>query len=307
MAGGQAGPKGLPDGRRRAGLAFLGFLLLGTTLHAQTDPRLVAAVHLAQDGRGDSARAIVGALFKRTQPSDTLFPQILYTQGLIATSAMDMQRNFQRVAVEYAFSSWADDALLRLAQLDFASGNPAGTVRDIERIRSDYPDSPLLPQASYWAARGYFELKNDPAGCAWLSKGMAAAADNIELQNQLAFYSGRCATAPVESAGTAGEAPTGDTGRATPAPPVPPAVPPASAPPARTGWSVQVAAVKDSAAADRIVAQYRAGGYDSRQVRDPDGLIRVRVGNYPDRTAAMAAATKIKAKFGGQPFVLEDQ
>jgi cell division septation protein DedD len=160
--------------------------------HAQTDPRLVEIIRQAQQGQGDSARLKVQRLLASTSPSDTLYPQIVYTQAMVANDAGDMRRQLQRVAVEYSSSSWADDALLRLVQLDYASGNLDGAARNLERIRLDYPGSSLLPQASYWAARTYFDQKRPELACRWISEGMAASRENIELQNQLGYLNQRC-------------------------------------------------------------------------------------------------------------------
>ena len=69
---------------RLVGNRWLAGLLLAVALPlatrqavAQTDPRLVAAVRDAQEGRGDSARVAVDRLLAATPPSDTLYPQIL--------------------------------------------------------------------------------------------------------------------------------------------------------------------------------------------------------------------------------------
>jgi septal ring-binding cell division protein DamX len=94
--------------------------------------------------------------------------------------------------VEYSSSSWADDALLRLVQLDYASGNLEGAARNLERIRLDYPGSTLLPQASYWAARTYFDQKNPEQACRWIAEGIGGARGNVELQNQLGYLNQRC-------------------------------------------------------------------------------------------------------------------
>ncbi|MEO8200116.1 MAG: hypothetical protein ABI679_06320, partial [Gemmatimonadota bacterium] len=139
-----------------------GMLLLNSSLPAQDDSRLLAAVRLAQDGQGDSARSIVLDLISRTPTSDTLYPQIVYTMGIVARDGADRSRNFRRVAVEYAGSNWADDALLGLAEEDFAAGRAEESARSLERIKADYPSSSILPTVSYWATRAYFEL-NRPA------------------------------------------------------------------------------------------------------------------------------------------------
>ena len=159
---------------------------------AQTDPRLVEVIRHAQEGQSDSARIKVQRLLAATSPADSLYPQIVYTQALVASDAADMRRQLQRVAVEYSTSSWADDALLRLVQLDYASGNLEGAARNLERIRLDYPGSSLLPQASYWAARTYFDQKKPELACRWIAEGVGGSRGNIELQNQLGYLNQRC-------------------------------------------------------------------------------------------------------------------
>jgi cell division septation protein DedD len=216
----------------------------------------VDAIRQAQEGRGDSARTKVRRLLAATSPTDTLYPQIIYTQAMVASEANEMRRQLQRVAVEYSSSSWADDALLRLVQLDYASGNLEGAARNLERIRLDYPGSALLPQASYWAARTYFDQKSPELACRWIAEGLAASPGNIELQNQLGYLDQRCigvrpdiARTPVDSppalasrgTDTAALPPNQAESAAVPPPassaapppvPAPPAAPPPAAAPA---------------------------------------------------------------------------
>jgi len=207
---------------RGPALAWLAVLSLAAVgrVQAQTDPRLVNAVRAAQEGQGDSARAAVQRLLDATPPTDTLYPQILYTQAMVANSAGDMRRQLQRVAVEYASSEWADDALLRLVQMDYATRNYDGAARNLERLRGDFPASPLMAHAAYWAARTYFDSNNPQAACRWLADGMAKAQTDVELQNQLGYLYQRCdlrsdsttaqAPRPAGAAGAAG--PTSTTG-----------------------------------------------------------------------------------------------
>jgi DNA polymerase-3 subunit delta len=185
--------------------AFFAFSAF-SVLSAQTDPRLIEVIRNAQEGQGDSARIKVQRLLAVTSPGDTLYPQIVYTQAMVSSDAADMRRQLQRVAVEYSSSSWADDALLRLVQLDYASGNLDGAARNLERIRQDYPGSALLPQAAYWAARTYFDRKNPELACRWIADGMTASQGNIELQNQLGYLNQRCSTVIA-----AGPRPSADT------------------------------------------------------------------------------------------------
>ena len=132
---------------------------------AQTDPRLVAAVRSAQEGQGDSARASIQRLLDATAPTDSLYPEILYTQAMVADNAADMRRSLQRVVVEYPTSAWSDDALVRLVQMDYATRSFEGAARNLEHLRLDHPFTPLLAQAAYWGGRTYFELKDTVRAC----------------------------------------------------------------------------------------------------------------------------------------------
>lgn len=282
-------------------LAIVGLLIGAERAVAQDDARLVEAIRLAQDGLGDSARAVVSRLLTATPPTDTLYPQILYTQGLLAKTIDERRRVYQRIAVEYATSAWADDALLRLAMQDYAEANPSGTVKNVERIRSDYPTSPLMAYAAYWGARAYFDLKKPADACRWLNEGLAQVGDNVELQNQLSFYHGRC----TNLAQTA-ESLKSDTGTTRPKSTAPTTAPaPAKAAPVQAGFSVQVGAVKTKSAADKLAADLRAAGFEARVVQS-DLLYRVRVGHFAQRADAEKLAAKIKAKMGGGAYVVPE-
>jgi hypothetical protein len=263
----------------------------------------VEAVRAAQEGRSDSARAVVQRLLTATPPTDTLYPEILYTQAMVAGEAADMRKALQRVAVEYPSSSWADDALLRLVQMDYATRSLEPAARNIEKLKTDYPDSPLLPQASYWAARIYFDQKNPAAACRWLADGMAKTRDNLELQNQLGYLYQRCDFKTADSGAAAPVAGAPDTAQKPPA-----QKPPAPAAPKDTTsarFRVQVSAVGTPAAADDVAAKIEKLGYPAVIVRER-GLYKVRAGAFPTREAAQAAVGKLKASLGGSPFVVAE-
>ena len=299
-------------------LAAGALVLAASGAAAQTDPRLVDAVRAAQEGRGDSARAAVQRLLDATPPTDTLYPQILYTQAMVAGTAGEMRRQLQRVTVEYGTSSWADDALLRLVQMDYATRNFDGAARNLERLRLDFPASPLLPQAAYWAGRTYFDANNPAAACRWLADGMAQAKNDVELQNQLGYLYQRCdlrADSGAESAATdtARHDSTARTATASPADssPRPPAAAPAPAaaptpaPAASTVYRVQIAAVATRKGAEDAARKARPLGLTVKTVEEK-GLYKVRLGEYPTREAAQNAAASLKARLGGSPFVVAE-
>jgi tetratricopeptide (TPR) repeat protein len=263
--------------------------LLGARLPAQSDPRLLGAVQLYQAGRQDSARAVVRQLLQTLPPTDSIYPQALYTAGLLAADPQTVQTNLQRVVIEYGQSPWADDALLRLAQFYWAQGDPASAVQAVERLRRDYPASPLEARADLIAAQAYFNLKDEPSGCARLRDALANAGDDVEFKNQLAFYLPRCpAVAPpaVTGAGTPPDSTT--------------------APPAATGYAVQVLAVKSATQVDDMLTRLKVMGFDARVVRDTSGFFKVRVGHYATHDDAVRAQARLKTRIGGQPFVVEE-
>jgi hypothetical protein len=279
-------------------VAPLAALALAAPLQAQEDPRLLNALRIAQEGGSDSARVLVTALLRATSPADTLYPQMLYTMGLVSRSVAEMRQNYSRVAVEYTTSSWADDALFRLALLDYAAGNFPGVARQLDRIRNDYPDSPLLAAASEWAAKSLFDQKKPQEACTWLTLGLARAGEDIELKNRLEFMNGRCTALPVAT-------PAHPDSTANPPPTAPAPSAPTAAPAKPTGFGVQVGAVNNQAAADRLSSTLKGAGYQAYVVKE-GSLFRVRAGPYPDRAAAVAAAEQIRRKLGHSPFVVKE-
>ena len=279
-------------------------LLLARPARAQTDPRLADAVRLAQEGQSDSARAHVRQLLETTSPSDTLYPQILYTQAMVADNAGEMRRQLQRVAVEYSSSTWADDALLRLVQMDYATRNFEGAARNLEKLRLDYPATPLLAQAAYWAARTYFDMNNPTLACRWLADGMAQSRDDVELQNQLSYMYQRC-DLRNDSTGQVASKTSADSAKADSA----------KADSAKTdsakshgrvgrgAFQVQIAAIATASGAEDAARKTRALGYKTVTVKEK-GLYKVRAGGFATRAEAQAAAARIKARLGGSPFVV---
>ncbi|MGH7547279.1 MAG: SPOR domain-containing protein [Gemmatimonadales bacterium] len=256
----------------------------------QPDTVRAAALRVAQT-RPDSARAMMRRLIARLTPQDSLYPGALFTAGRIAANATTAATNLQRVVIEYGRSVWADSALVLLTQLYFAQGDPAATVQAAERLRRDYPDSPLKARADFWGARGYFDLRDDARGCGLIRDALDGAGGDVEFQNQVSFYAARCTR--VTSTITVG--PAGD-----------------SLPPTGEGagsakiYAVQVLAVKSAAQVDEMLTRLKVMGFDARVVRDTSGLFKVRVGRYPTREAAQQGQRRVKTRLGGQPFVVEE-
>lgn len=254
-------------------------------LAAQTDTRVVEALRLAQSGQADSGRAIVRRLLAALSPTDTTYPQALLAAAKIAPDAQTVASNLNRIVVEYGTGPWADDALLLLTQLYFAQHDPVQTTQAAERLNRDYPDSPLRAKADFFAARSYFEMKNETRGCEMIQQALDGSGDDVEFKNQVGFYSARCS--PVSAA------PTADTAQ-----PVSPAA-------AKT-YAVQVLAVKSAAQVDDMLTRLKVMGFDARVVRDSAGFFKVRVGHYATHDEAQRTQARLRTRLGGQPFVVEE-
>ena len=252
------------------------------------DARLQAAVTLAQSGRTDSARAVVRRLLASLTPQDSVYPEALYVQGGMLTSDPHAAAtSLQRVVVEYGRSSWADDALLRLSQLYEAQNDPASAIQSVERLRRDYPDSPLLPRAAFVGARSAFDLRDETRGCSYIRDALAGAGDDIEFKNQVGFYAERCQASSTSVAATSTSIDTQ---------------------PRRAAgrFAVQVLMGKSTPQIDDMLNRLKTLGYAAHVVRDSSGYMKVRVGPYATRDAAQRAQGQIKTRFGGQPFLVEE-
>jgi sporulation related protein len=259
----------------------------------QVDSLRREALNVAQT-RPDSARALIRRLRTSVSPSDSLYPGVLLTTaqlaGQLAADAPVEATYLQRIVVEYGRSVWADSALLLLTQLNFAQGDPAGTLQAAERMRRDYPDSQLKPRADLWGARAYFALKDDAHGCQLIQEALNGGGDNVEFKNQVLFYASRCADRPLTPVAIA---------------------PPASArdspgPPAVSTYAVQVLAVKSAPQVDELLNRLKMMGFEARVMRDTSGLFKVRVGHYATREEAQRTQRRLKTRLGGQPFVVQE-
>lgn len=286
--------------RGTAALLALAWVAGTAPVAAQQDPRLVGAVRVAREGMADSARAITARLLATTASTSPLYPELLYTIAIVASNEQDRRLYLRRVTLEHSNSPWADNALLGLAQLDYAGGNLDGTLRNVDQLMADYPGSEVLAEASFWGSRAAFE-RNDPRrACAWLATGIASVGADVELRNRLDFANLRCRDLPTDTVVTMPPPPAP---APAPAPPPPAAVPPPAAGP---GWFVQVAAMADSAALDRVAAALREMGYQPSIVAGPGTLQKIRAGRWSSRALAQAEVARIRARFGGQPFVVQD-
>jgi cell division septation protein DedD len=309
-------------------------MAVAQTTTRPTDPIFVRAQALVSDGNGVAGRALIDSVLAATQPSARLYPEALFWRATLASNAADAESDYKHLVVDYPLAPQAEDALLRLAQLELARGDRDGALAHLQRIPRDYPRSKSLARASYWTARVLFEKNDIPNACAANANALArAGSDEIELRNQIQYQGQRC---PPPAASVASVAPPAmDTTTPTPPPvaataadplpaksvlPTSPAAPvakteaaasapattvaksattaakPATSASSSTGvYSVQVGAYNHKPDASKLVASLVKRGYAARV--DGDTVpFRVRIGRYSSEGEAEKALARIKAK-----------
>jgi cell division protein FtsN len=190
-------------------------LFCGATLAAaqaparSTDPVFVRAQALVSDGNGVAGRALIDSVIASTQPTARLYPEALFWRASLASNAADAESDYKHIVVDYPLAPQAEDALLRLAQLELARGDRDGAIGHLQRIPRDYPRSKSLARASYWTARVLFEKNDIPNACVANANALAQAdASEVELKNQIQYQGQRCpsvaAVAAVSPPTTAG-------------------------------------------------------------------------------------------------------
>jgi len=276
-----------------------------------TDPVFVRAQALVSDGNGAAGRALVDSVLAATPPGAPLYPQALFWRATLASNAADAESDYKHIVVDYPLAPQAEDALLRLAQLELARGDRDGALAHLQRIPRDYPRSKSLARANYWTARVLFEKNDVLNACAANASALAQADTNeIELRNQIEYQGQRCrsivtnAAPPVPS--SAVSASSTPTSQGTPPAkekaesddtlrPNPPSATAKDAASNSSGYSVQVAAYNHRADADKLSSSLGKRGYQARV----DGGIapfRVRIGRYATAKEAEEALRRIKAK-----------
>lgn len=284
---------------------------IGRPSVAQSDARLVTVVRLAQDGLTDSARSVVKRLLAATASTDSSYAEILYTSGLVAATDYERRVALRRVILEFPQSLWADDALLLLAQVEYANGNPGATVQQISRLLSDYPAAAVKAVGAFWGARAAADMQDGATACRFADIGLAAPSDDVELRNQLQYQKQRCsAIASLRSDSSRVAEPavrdSAKAERSTPLPAPPPAPPPAPSRGPAKGFRVQVIAAPTQAKADETAASLQRISYPAVIVKE-GGFFKVRTQAFATRAEAQSAMSKIRARLGGQPFIVSDK
>jgi cell division septation protein DedD len=294
-------------------------LAVGTSAAAQggaraaPDPVFARAQQMITAGHDSAGRAVLDSVLAATPDGTPRYAEALFWRGSFSKTSAGAERDYRRVVVEYPLSPRASESLLRLAQLEMTRRDRASARMHLERLQREHPGSVVSTRGNVLLARLAFGDGDDVVGCAAVAaaKEDVAAAD-IELRNQLEYYTQRCANLAARTAAR-------DTRTTKPAAAAPPAGvardtsdnrPPASAEGSRAAgagapapareFSVQVAAYDTRAEAEALAKRLSDRGYTARIV-GTERPYRVRIGRYATRERASAARREV----GGRAIVVD--
>lgn len=280
------------------------------------DSAFARARSLVISGQTAAGRQIVDSIFATTPVGTVAYGDALYGRATVAPTATDAAQDYRQIVVEYPLSVHAGDALRQLAQIERSQGDRASAIQHLQRFLRENPVSPKRAQTGLWLAQLLFEQNDDSSACGVLGQARSAIApEDVELQNQMNFYTARCnasaaqVRARADSVAEADSVAHADSVRRTEARARARVraeqTPKKEAAPIRKsttgGYSVQVGAFATAAEAEKLVVRLKARGLDVRTdgTRKP---FRVRVGRYQTRGEATEALARLK-KAGVNGFV----
>lgn len=248
------------------GVALLALLLAAwvTPLDAQAPPALDRVEELVRSGNTEEARAALLSWWasEGARAARRDVQRGLWLRGRLTVDPVQAQVDFRRLVIEFPGGPWSDQALFRLAQAAWASGDAAGAAAHVDRLAREYPTSPVRREAEAWLAE---------AGPAPEPPASALPAER-----------------PVE---TAVEPPTGANAATEPA--VRPEVAPATT--AGGPFAVQLGAFSSLERAEGLLRRVSDAGFDARLVRVPGSdLVRVRVGTFDSAEGAGAILRRLQ-------------
>ena len=272
---------------------------------ATRDSVYARARQLVVNGNGAAGRVLVDSMVATAEPDTPGYADALFWRASLAAVTSDAERDYRRIIVDYPDSPRAGDALLQLAQLEATRGDRAAAGH-LERYLLENRGGPERGRAGLTLVRLSFEQNDARRGCIALARAMAdVPADEVEMRNQLDYYSSRCVG--VDTTGSSA-IPTASAPPVVAAPSTTPQVRRRRAgadaklprestpPPAATGrFTLQVAAYTSRADAERLAKRLRTRGIEARVVASPT-LFRVRVGRYETRADAVAAGKALKTR-----------
>ena len=252
------------------------------------DSVFARARQLVVSGNGSAGRLLLDSVVAATSPDSQSYADAIYWRAALAATSADAERDYRRIIVEYPFSAHAGDALFQLAQIEAARGDRSGAAMHLDRFLLENPTNVERGRAGLLLVRTSFDAGDAQHACIALGRALQdVPSEQVELRNQLDYYSPRCSSVDTtRTAATApGAAPTAakDTTRRN------------AATEPKAKYTLQVASYNSKTAAEKLTSRLKARGLDARLVGTTK-VYRVRIGHYQTRAAASSAARELRAK-----------
>ncbi len=266
------------------------------------------AQRLAGDGNTAAGRAVAESVLTASPEGSPPYVDALYWRAMLAGSTEQARRDYLRIAIEFSLSPRAEDALLRLAQLEIARGDRAAAKKHLEQLAMEHATGPSRAQGLYWMGRVLMDEGAMTQACTSLTEAkLRVAGTDVELANQIGYYARPCGALQraadsalrdsttradsilkvdsiIHADSTANAAHTRAKNAARSV---------KRGETKRPAWSVQVAAFASEEDAARLAKRLRARGYDARVTTERP--FRVRLGRFAKRNDAIQLALKLKA------------
>ncbi len=257
---------------------------------SNADSVFARARQLVVNGNGSAGRLLIDSVVAATSQDSPTYADALYWRAALAATSADAERDYRRIIVDFPNSPHGGDALFQLAQIEMARGDRSAAVVHLDRFMLDDPTSLDRGRAGLLLVRTSLDAGDIQHACVALGRTLHdVPADQVELRNQLEYYSPRCASvdttksANAPTSGGTGTAPAKDTTHH-------------EAPPAAKGkYTVQVGSYNARGDAQKVVTRLKGRGIDARLV-GVTKVFRVRIGRYDTRAAATAAMRELMAK-----------
>lgn len=109
---------------------------------------------LVQAGRTEDARGVLSRWWSRVLPraSRRDVQRGLWLRARLTVDPSQAALDYQRLVVEYPGGPYSAQALFRLAQAAWESGDSAEAAREVARLTRDYPGSRVGSDAEAWLA-----------------------------------------------------------------------------------------------------------------------------------------------------------
>jgi cell division septation protein DedD len=304
-------------------LLSAGLLFTGAIAHAQgaNGDSLIARVRrLGENGSAAAGRTLADSALGAAKEGSSAYADALFARASVAESPDAARKDYLRIVVDYSGSPRAEFSLLRLAQMELTRGDRASAREYLRRLALEHPDGPSRAEGAYQLGRMMLEDGTPGPACASFTEAKErVAAENVELANQINYYSQPCVAAAQHTADSAradsaakvmradslargdsiarAKAATKKKTTAAPTKTAPKKTPadkaaPAASSAAKSGWSAQVGAYDSPDEAERLAKKLKDRGYETRVSAGKP--FRVRIGWYTHRDDAIALVAKLK-------------